>query len=126
MRFAKIVFRIAGIWGLLVLTPLYFLFDRIGHDAPPPITHPEFYFGFVGVGLAWQIAFLIIATDPVRFRLIMIPSIIEKFSYAIAVAALFAQHRVAPSLAIWGIPDTILGLLFCAAFAKARLNPGRA
>ena len=27
MRFAKIVFIIAGIWGIVVLTPLYFLLD---------------------------------------------------------------------------------------------------
>jgi hypothetical protein len=27
MKFAKIVFWIAGIWGVLVLTPLYFMFD---------------------------------------------------------------------------------------------------
>ncbi len=29
-RFAKIVFWIAAIWGFLILTPLYFLFDTIG------------------------------------------------------------------------------------------------
>ncbi len=38
MRFAKIVFWVAGIWGLLVLTPLYFMFDLIGRNDPPPIT----------------------------------------------------------------------------------------
>jgi hypothetical protein len=27
MKFAKIVFRIAAIWGILILTPLYFIFD---------------------------------------------------------------------------------------------------
>jgi hypothetical protein len=43
MRFAKIVFRVAGVWGILILTPLYFMFDRIGRDYPPPITHPEMY-----------------------------------------------------------------------------------
>ena len=49
MKFAKIVFWIAGIWGVLVLTPLYFIFDLIGRKDPPPITHPAFYYGFVGV-----------------------------------------------------------------------------
>ena len=68
MRFAKVVFWIAGIWGMLVLTPLYFLFDRIGRQDSPSITHPAFYYGFVGTALAWQIAFLIMATNPVRFR----------------------------------------------------------
>ena len=64
MKFAKIVFRVAGTWGLSVLTPLYFMFDLIGRNDPPPITHPGFFYGFVGVALAWQIAFIFIATDP--------------------------------------------------------------
>jgi hypothetical protein len=58
MRFAKIVFWVAGIWGLLVLTPLYFMFDLIGRKDPPPITHPGFFYGFVGVALAWQVSFI--------------------------------------------------------------------
>jgi hypothetical protein len=37
----KIVFWIAGIWGVLVLTPLYFMFDMIGRQDPPAITHPS-------------------------------------------------------------------------------------
>ena len=68
MKFAKVVFWCAGIWGILVLTPLYFMFDVIGRQDPPPITHPAFYYGFVGVGLAWQAAFLIIATSPENRR----------------------------------------------------------
>jgi uncharacterized membrane protein YfcA len=42
MTFAKIIFWIAGIWGILVLTPLYFIFGLIGQKDPPPITHPAF------------------------------------------------------------------------------------
>jgi hypothetical protein len=94
MRFATIVFWVAGIWGLLVLTPLYFMFDLIGRNDPPPITHPGFFYGFVGVGLAWQVAFIIIATDPVRFRPLMIPSILEKASFGAAVIVLVLQGRM--------------------------------
>src|SRR6266404_4079058 len=32
MRFAKIVFRVAAVWGVLVITPLYFMFDLIGRE----------------------------------------------------------------------------------------------
>jgi hypothetical protein len=42
----------------------------------------------VGVALAWQIAFLVIAWDPVRLRPMMIMSIVEKFSYGITVTTL--------------------------------------
>ena len=40
MRFAKVVFWCAAVWGFLALTPLYFLFDTIGRQNPPAITHP--------------------------------------------------------------------------------------
>ena len=68
MNFAKLVFRVAGVWGIVLLAPLYFMFELIGTQDPPPITHPGFYYGFVGVALAWQVVFFIIARDPVRFR----------------------------------------------------------
>ena len=68
MKFAKIVFYVAFAWGILILTPLYFMFDTIGRQDPPPITHPGFYYGFLSAGLAWQFAFLVIARDPVGFE----------------------------------------------------------
>ena len=74
MKFAKSIFWIAAIWGFLMITPLYFMFDLIGKKDPPPITHPAFFYGFVGVALVWQIAFIFIARDPVRFRPFMIPA----------------------------------------------------
>ena len=64
MRFAKNVFRIAGVRGVLMLPPLYFAFDWIGKQYPPAITHPDFYFGFIGLALAWQAAFFVIAMNP--------------------------------------------------------------
>ena len=54
MKFAKILFNVAGIWGVILLLPLYFIFDLIGEQDPPPITHPAFFYGFAGLGLAWQ------------------------------------------------------------------------
>ncbi len=123
MKFAKIVFRIAGIWGLLILTPLYFMFDIIGRNDPPPITHPGFYYGFVGAGLAWQVAFLIIAADPIRFRPLMIPSVLEKFSYAIAVVVLVLQHRTHPSDLTFAFTDLLLGVLFVFAYLKTPTRP---
>ena len=118
MRFAKVLFYVAFAWGILVLTPLYFMFDMIGRQDPPPITHPGFYYGFVGAGLAWQLAFFLIGRDPIRFRPMMIPSVLEKFSFAIAMAVLYAQHRIHPSdLGLAGI-DALFGLLFIVAFLR--------
>jgi len=120
MQFARVVFLIAGIWGVLVLTPLYFMFDLISRKDPPAITHPGFYYGFVGVALAWQIAFFFIAKNPVGLRPMMIPSIFEKFSYGIALLVLYSQARLPASDLVWGGIDLFLGVLFVVAFLKTR------
>jgi hypothetical protein len=120
MKFAKIVFWLAGIWGLLIITPLYFLFDIIGQKDPPPITHPGFFYGFVGCALAWQVAFCFIATDPARYRPLMIPSVLEKVTYSVAIAALVLQHRTNPSDLLFAGTDGLLGLLFVIAYFKTQ------
>ncbi len=123
MKFAKIVFWIAGLWGLLVFIPLYFMFDLISRKDPPPITHPGFFYGFVGLGLAWQVAFLFIATDPVRYRPLMIPSMLEKFSFGVAVVVLVLQGRMHPSDMVFACTDLFLGVLFVIAYLKTPPRP---
>lgn len=120
MKFAKVVFWIAGIYGILAITPLYFLFNRIGQQDPPPITHPGFYYGFAGVALAWQIAFFVIATDPVRLRPIMIPSVLEKLGFGIAIIVLYLQQRVHPADMVLAGIDLLFALLFLIAFTKTK------
>mgnify|MGYP001181036786 CR=1 FL=1 len=122
MRFAKIVFWIAGIWGVLVITPLYFMFDMISRNDPPPITHPGFFYGFACAALAWQIAFFFIARDPVRFRPLMIPSILEKLSYGVAVVILVLQERMHRSDVVFGVVDLILSAMFLLCYIKTRSN----
>ena len=118
MRFARRLFLIAGIYGLLALLPQYFLEAKNGRDFPPAITHPEYYYGFIGVAVAWQVLFLVVARDPVRYRAMMIPSILEKASFGIAVVVLFLQHRASSFLLGFGIVDLIWGLLFAVAYAR--------
>ena len=38
MRFARIVFMVAGIWGIVVLTPFYWLVDVTGRPYDSPTT----------------------------------------------------------------------------------------
>jgi hypothetical protein len=118
MRFAKVVFWIAGIWGVLILAPLFFMFDVIGRQDPPAITHPAFYYGFVSLGLAWQGAFFFIARDPVRLRAMMIPSVIEKFGYGASLLALYLQQRLHASDLAFGGVDVVFGVLFLLAFFR--------
>ena len=108
----------AGVYGVLAILPLYFLEGRIGQETPPAITHPEFFYGFVGVGLAWQLAFLCIASDPVRYRLLMLPAVVEKFSFAIAATVLYFNGRLAATMLGFGSLDALLGVLFLIAYWK--------
>jgi hypothetical protein len=94
------------------------MFDVIGRQSPAAITHPGFYYGFISVRLAWQVAFLVIARDPVRFRLMMIPSVLEKFGYGVSLLVLYGQHRLHPSDLVLGGVDVLLGVLFLAAFFR--------
>jgi hypothetical protein len=123
MAFARRVFYIAGVYGLIVLAPQYLLEERIGRDDPPAITHPEHFYGFIGVALAWQIAFLIVARDPARYRLMMIPSILEKISFAAATIALFAAGRLSAAVFGFGLVDLMWAVLFAVAFVKVSSSP---
>jgi hypothetical protein len=124
MQFARWLFRIAGIYGLLALLPQYFLEEQVGRDYPPSITHPEYFYGFIGVAVAWQVAFLIIGQDPVRFRPLMIAAVLEKATFGFAVLALFAGQRTPVTLLAFGIIDLVLGVLFLVAFRRTPSRSG--
>ena len=109
---------VAGIYGLLVLVPQYFLEEKTGRDYPPAISHPEFYYGFIGVAVAWQIAFLMISREPQRHRPIIIASVVEKYSYGIAVITLYTLDRVGALILSTAIVDIFLGTMFLRAYRK--------
>jgi predicted Abi (CAAX) family protease len=94
--------------------------SRLGRDFPPPITHPEHFYGFIGVALAWQILFLIVAKDPVRYRPIMIPAILEKLEFRVACIVLFLQGRLSSVTLGVSTVDLILAALF---FVSYRATP---
>ena len=120
LTFARRVFTIAAIYGVLVLIPQYFMEERLGRDFPPPITHPEHFYGFIGVALAWQVLFFIIGKDPVRYRPAMIPAILEKMTFVVASVVLYSQGRLAPMvLGVAGL-DLILAILFAISY---RITP---
>ena len=113
---ASRIFRGAGIYGLIVLFPTLFLEARVGIDAPPPITHPEYYYGFIGLAIAWQLVFLVIGSDPVRFRPLMLPAVVEKFSWgAVAFGLPLAGRAVAAPTMFVAAIDVALGCAFLVA-----------
>lgn len=122
MKFAKYTFLAAGVYGILVLLPQYFFETKIGLDTPPAITHPEFFYGFVGVGLAFQLVFLIISIDPAKYRLFILPSVVEKLTFAIAAAVLVAEGRLSGPIIYGAAIDLVLAVLFITSWFKLRQN----
>src|SRR5688572_13046022 len=96
MRFAKFTFIGAGLWGIVVLVPLYWLFDITGRAYSPPTHYPQLFYGFVSVAMAWQIAFFVIGSNPARYRPLMIPGILEKLGHVGGVAVLYWNRRIPP------------------------------
>ena len=118
MRFAKRVFVIAGVWGLLIVPPMFFVRAEFERQYPPAATHPEFYYGFAGVTTAWQLAFLVLASDPVRYRPLIWAAIAEKVAWVATVLTLFLFGHLASGMLVFGGIDLFLGVLFVIALVK--------
>ena len=118
MRLARWVFLLAGASGILLTVPPYFLERQTGEDYPPPVTHPEYYYGFLGVTLAWQFLFLVIASDPARYRPAMLPAMLEKAGFAVAIPVLYAAGRVAGVWVGFAAMDATWLVLFVVAYLR--------
>jgi len=123
MKFARIVFLIAGIYGILVIAPQYFLEQTLAQQSQHPFYHPEYFYGFLGVTLAWQIVFLMIASDPIRFRPIMFAALVEKLGFGVAIPILYVLHRVPLNMMAAACIDLVLLVLFVMAiFGTAKVK----
>jgi hypothetical protein len=112
------LFRIAGWYGVAVTAPNFLLEKRLGEDYPPQITHPEFYYGFLAACLAWQVMYLVIATDPIRYRIAMLIGGSSKLVFFISVAILYQQDRVNGLMVVMATIDMILAILFLIAWTR--------
>ena len=112
MKFSRWAFNIAGVYGVIPIAPLYFMEQAIGRQDPPLITHPMFFYGFVGVTLAWQLLFFAIAYQPVRLRPVIPFAVIEKLSFGIGGMVLYSRGRLDHSDLYFGGIDLALAVLF--------------
>jgi hypothetical protein len=124
MRFARQTFLAAAVLGIAFVLPMYFLERRIGSTNPPPITHPEYFYGFIGVTLAWQVLFLVIARNPVKYRPIMLVGVLEKVSFGLAMPMLFAAGRIPPDVFAASLVDLAFAVLFAIAYGKTPVAEG--
>ena len=120
MAVARWIFWLAGAYGLFALVPHYFLLAQIGRDAPPAVTHVEYFYGFVGVAIAWQLAFLVIGSDPQRYRPLMLVAVVEKLSFFVPAMILSAQGRLSGMMTAAGAMDGMLAIAFIVAWLVTR------
>ena len=91
---------------------MFFLEDQIGAFDPPSVTHPEFYYGFVCAAFAWQIVYLMMSRDPLRFRPMLLPAIAEKAGFGISVLVLFTLERLPAARVVLPSVDLLLAAFF--------------
>lgn len=116
ITFARRLFLGAGIYGVAVLAPMFLLEHVIDEYDPPSITHAEFYYGFVCTALAWQIVYLMMWRDPLRYRPMLIPAIVGKAGFALFVFILLAQGRLAARNVVLPAIDLVLAGMFAWAY----------
>ena len=117
-RCARLVFLAAGVYGVIAVVPGFFEEKMLNRLFPPALTHPEFFYGFFGVALAWQVAFFIIAGDPLRLRPIICAAIVEKLAYTAACAVLLATGRLTSLFAGTAAIDLVFAILFAVAYSR--------
>jgi hypothetical protein len=117
MRFAKWVFVAAGVYGLLVIAPMYLLEGAVVRFYGP-LTQPVWYYGFVGTALPFQLIYLMIGADPVRFRPMMPITALAKLLFGGAALVLFAMGRAPVGVTATAMPDLVWMVLFVIAYLR--------
>jgi hypothetical protein len=121
MKLPNLIFLVAGIYGLALLLPMFFMEQYLTDNYPPAITHPEYFYGFVGAAAAWQLVYLLISTDPPRYRPVIVVAIIAKLAFAITAWVLFSQGRTPGNI----VAGATIDLVFAGLFAYAYVLLGR-
>jgi hypothetical protein len=118
MRFQKWLFALAGVYGLIVLPPLYWMEGAIATASPPALTHVEYYYGFIGVAVCWQLVFLRIAANPLRFRAFMPLAVLAKLAFGVAAVILYAHGRIVAETLAFGCADLVFAVAFLVAYLR--------
>ena len=116
MAFARWTLVVAAVYGIGILLLALFGEARVG---APAVTHPEYYYGFVASALVWQVAFLVAARDPVRFRPLIGVFVFEKAAFFVPCVALHLAGRLPLGQTFMGgMIDGVLMLLFAVAWLR--------
>ncbi len=122
MKLGSGIFWIAAIYGAFVLLAGLLGEAQFNIASPPAVTHPEFYYGFHSLALVFQIIFVIIACDPLRYRLLIPVAILEKAAFFIPCLVLWQNGRLNSSSSIFvgAMIDGLFILLFAYAWIATK------
>ncbi|MFL5297538.1 MAG: hypothetical protein ACJ798_14245 [Phenylobacterium sp.] len=117
MRFAKWVFTLAGIYGLVTIPLTYFAEGQLARRYGA-LGQPLWFYGFLSVVLVFQLVYLQTGRDPVRYRPFMLLSLLAKLSFVVTAAAMYAVGRTPVEQALVTGPDLIWSALFVIAYLR--------
>jgi len=115
MTFARRVFLTAGLYGVLIIAPQFFV--------PTTNPQPELYYGFLGAVLAWNLTYLLIARDPARYRPLMLLGSLGKANFAVAATVLWILGRSPVFLLAFAGIDAILVALYLESWRRTAPAP---
>jgi len=117
MTFAKWVFTLAGLYGLITVPPDYFL-EGVMVRRYGPLGQPLWLYGFLGLVVVFQLIYLQIGRDPPRYRAFMPLALLGKLSFATTAVLLHLAGRTPTEQVLITAPD----MVWCALFAIAWLR----
>jgi hypothetical protein len=120
MKFTRVTFAIAGVYGLLVLLPLHFAGHGPGVESPSSLTHDQLFFGLIGVFALWQVLFLLIAAEPSKFKILIPFACFEKLAFVLPCVVLYWQQEVTRADLMFGLIDLVLAAAFLVAMFGTR------
>jgi hypothetical protein len=118
-RTARWIFAVAAIYGIPVMLAMFLAPAKI-LEGGPSTNRPEWYYGFAAIRMAWQMAFVAIARDPVRLRPVMPMAICEKLFFLLTTIPLLARGETPPQMIPAVVLDGVFGVAFVVAFVKTR------
>jgi hypothetical protein len=122
MKLARWVFLIAGILDLLPVVPLAYAAISNGEAILPDVASMGLFF-YVSVFqyVCWQMLYIVLARDPVRYRPMMIPAFLVEVTAPFNPAWLFLY-----GFRFWipiAVVDLVLAILFVVAFWLTGRDP---
>lgn len=113
------LFRGAAIYGAILLLPLYLLEARVAGPAVR-LPAPEYYYGFIGAALGFQIVYWLIGGNPRHYRPLMLVGAFGKLSFWVPCAILWSLGRTSTSTFALVCGDLVLAIAFLIAWRSLR------